>query len=183
MNVTYWVPELTMPVTPDRDHVRGPADATAELVEYGDYECPFCAAAYPAVEDLLAGAGDAIRFAFRHFPMTTVHPHADRAAEAAEAAGAQGRFWPMHELLFANQDRLGDRDLLGYARILDLDVDRFAREMATRAHLDRVREDLMSGVRSGVNGTPTFFTNGVRHDGPHDARSLAEALGLGVRAR
>jgi protein-disulfide isomerase len=182
MNATRWIPELTMPVTPGRDHVRGPGDATTELVEYGDYECRFCAAAYPVVEGLLADAGDAIRFAFRHFPMTTVHPHADRAAEAAEAAGAQGRFWPMHELLFANQRRLGDRDLLGYARILDLDVDRFTREMATRVHLDRVREDLMSGVRSGVNGTPTFFTNGVRHDGPYDARSLAESLGLGVHA-
>ena len=181
MNSTHWIPELTMPVTPERDHVRGPADAPAELVEYGDYECPFCAAAYPIVEGLLADAGDAIRFAFRHFPMSTVHPHAERAAQAAEAAAAQGRFWPMHELLFANQHRLGDRDLLGYARVLDLDVDRFARELATRVHLGRVREDLMSGVRSGVNGTPTFFTNGLRHDGSHDARSLAKALGLGVR--
>ncbi len=171
-----------MPVTPGRDHVRGPVDAPTELVEYGDYGCPFCAAAYPVVEGLLADAGDAIRFAFRHFPMTTVHPHAERAAQAAEAAGAQGRFWSMHELLFANQRRLGDRDLLGYARILDLDMDRFTRELATGVHLDRVRDDLMSGVRSGVNGTPTFFTNGVRHDGPHDARSLAEALGLGVRS-
>ena len=181
MNITHWAPELTMPVTSDRDHVRGPVDAPAELVEYGDYECPFCAAAHPVVEGLLADAGDAIGFAFRHFPLTTVHPHAERAAEAAEAAGAQGRFWPMHDLLFANQHRLGDRDLLGYARTLDLDVDRFAEELATGVHLDRVREDLMSGVRSGVNGTPTFFTNGVRHDGPHDAGSLAMALGLGVR--
>jgi protein-disulfide isomerase len=182
MSVTYWVPELTMPVTPGRDHVRGPADAPTELVEYGDYECPFCAAAYPVVEGLLADAGDVIRFAFRHFPMATVHPHAERAAEAAEAAGAQGRFWPMHELLFANQDRLGDGDLVAYARSLDLDVDRFSSELATGVHLDRVREDLMSGVRSGVNGTPTFFTNGLRHDGPYDARSLAKGLGLAVRA-
>ena len=181
MNVTHWIPQLTVPVTPDRDHVLGPADAPTELVEYGDYECPFCAAAYPIVEGLLADAGDSTRFAFRHFPMTTVHPHAERAAEAAEAAGAQGRFWPMHALLFANQHRLGDQDLLGYAQVLDLDVDRFAREMVTRVHVDRVREDLMSGVRSGVNGTPTFFTNGVRHDGSHDAQSLAMALGLGVR--
>jgi protein-disulfide isomerase len=182
MNTTHWIPELTMPVSLDRDHVRGPADAPTELVEYGDFECPFCAAAYPVVEGLLADAGDAIRFAYRHFPLTTVHPHAERAAEAAEAAGAQGQFWPMHGLLFANQRRLGDRDLLGYAQALDLDVDRFAREMETRVHLDRVREDLMSGVRSGVNGTPTFFTNGIRHDGSYDARSLARALGLGVRA-
>lgn len=181
MNVTHWIPELTIPFTPERDHVRGRADAPAELVEYGDYECPFCAAAHPVVEGLLADAGDAIGFAFRHFPMTTVHPHAERAAEAAEAAGAQGRFWEMHGLLFANQHRLGDRDLVGYARALDLDVDRFAEELRSRVHFDRVREDLMSGVRSGVNGTPTFFTNGVRHDGPYDARSLAMALGLGVR--
>jgi protein-disulfide isomerase len=178
---THWIPELTMPVSTDRDHVRGPADAVAELVEYGDYECPFCGAAYPIVESLLADAGDSIRFAYRHFPLTTVHPHAERAAEAAEAAGAQGKFWPMHGLLFTNQHRLRDRDLLGYAQSLDLDVDRFAREMETRVHLDRVREDLMSGVRSGVNGTPTFFTNGIRHDGSYDARSLARALGLGVR--
>ena len=181
MTTTYWIPELTMPLSPDRDHVRGPVDAAAELVEYGDYECPYCAAAHPVVEGLLADAGDTIRFAFRHFPLSTVHPHAERAAEAAEAAGAQGRFWPMHDLLFANQHRLGDRDLLTYARALDLDVDRFASELSTGVHLGRVREDLMTGVRSGVNGTPTFFTNGVRHDGPHDARSLAMALGLGVR--
>jgi protein-disulfide isomerase len=181
MSLTYWIPELTLPVTPDRDHVRGPADAPTELVEYGDYECPYCAAAYPVVEGLLADAGDAVRFAFRHFPLSTVHPHAERAAQAAEAAAAQGRFWPMHELLFANQHRLGDRDLLGYARALDLDVDRFAMELDTRVHLGRVREDLMSGVRSGVNGTPTFFTNGLRHDGSYDARSLAKALGLGIR--
>jgi len=181
MSFTHWIPELTMPITPGRDHIRGPADAPAELVEYGDYECPFCGAAYPIVEGLLADAGDAIRFAYRHFPISTVHPHAERAAEAAEAAGAQGRFWPMHDLLFTNQDRLGDRDLLAYARAVDLDVDRFAEDLSTGVHADRVREDLMTGVRSGVNGTPTFFTNGVRHDGSYDARSLAMALGLGVR--
>jgi len=117
-----------------------------------------------------------MRFAFRHFPLTNVHPHAEHAAEAAEAAGAQGQFWEMHDVLFEHQDALDDRHLVGYARALGLDVARFEDEMATHIHAPRVREDFQSGVLSGVNGTPTFFINGVRHDGGSDLETLLAAL-------
>jgi protein-disulfide isomerase len=146
------------------------------LVEYGDYECPYCGAAQPAVRELLELAGDDVRFAYRHFPLSQIHPHAFQAALAAEAAGAQGAFWPMHELLYANQDRLGPRDLLLYAQSLQLDVARFAADLEQRTYEPRVREHFLSGVRSGVNGTPTFFVNGVRHNGGYDLPSLVEAI-------
>jgi protein-disulfide isomerase len=168
-------PMLTVPVS-ERDHVRGPATAPLTLLEYGDYECPYCGAAHPIVkrvERLLEGD---LRFAFRHFPLSKIHRHAYQAAEAAEAAGAQGRFWEMHDLLFEHQDRLGTQDLLGYADALELDLARFARDLETHAHAQRLREDFLSGVRSGVNGTPTFFINGVRHNGGYDLTTLVEAL-------
>jgi protein-disulfide isomerase len=121
--------------------------------------------------------GDELRFAYRHFPLTQIHPHAQQAAEAAEAAAAQGRFWELHDLLFTHQDRLTLQDLLGYAAALGLDVPRYALELENHVHAPRVREDFLSGVRSGVNGTPTFFVNGVRHNGGYDLESLLEALG------
>jgi protein-disulfide isomerase len=120
--------------------------------------------------------GDDLRFAYRHFPLSQIHPHAYQAAEAAEAAGAQGRFWEMHDLLFVNQDRLGLRDLIGYAATLELDLERFVTDLRGHAYADRLREDFLSGVRSGVNGTPTFFVNGMRHDGGYDLEALLEAL-------
>jgi protein-disulfide isomerase len=147
------------------------------LLEYGDYECPFCGAAHPVVDQVLQIVGDDMCFAYRHFPLTRIHPHAQQAAEAAEAAGAQGRFWPMHDLLFANQDRLAIGDLVGYAAALGLDVGRFALELDNHVHAPRVREDFLSGVRSGVNQTPTFFVNGVRHNGGYDLESLLEEVG------
>ncbi len=168
-------PRLTVPIS-GRDHVRGPAVARYTLLEYGDFECPYCGAAHRVVEQLLAMMGEEITFAFRHFPLSQVHPHAQQAAEAAEAAGAQGRFWEMHDMLFEHQDRLGAQDLLGYAAALRLDLRRFALELEQRVHAPRVREDFMSGIRSGVNGTPTFFVNGVRHNGGWDFGSLVEAL-------
>jgi protein-disulfide isomerase len=146
-------------------------------LEYGDYECPFCREAHGVLKLILRMLGDQIRFAYRHFPLAQIHPHAVRAAEAAEAAGHQGRFWEMHTLLFDHQDRLDAGDLLRYAAELELDVAGFASELAKRANASRVREDFMSGVRSGVNGTPTFFINGVRHNGGYDLRSLLDALG------
>ena len=146
------------------------------LVEYGDYECPYCGAAHASVEQVRQAMGDDLRFVFRHFPLSQIHPHAYQAAEAAEAAGAQGRFWEMHHLLFANQDRLGLRDLIGSASALDLDLERFVTDLRGHAYAGRLREDFLSGVRSGVNGTPTFFVNGVRHDGGYDAQALLEAL-------
>lgn len=176
MTSTQWQPTLTMPVSEGRDHVQGPADAPLTMVEYGDYECPYCGAAYPIVKRIQRQMGDRLRFAFRNFPITTSHPHAEAAAEAAEAAGAQGRFWEMHDRLYENQSRLSRPDLRSHAEALGLDLERFDDELARHAHADRVREDFMSGVRSGVNGTPTFFINAVRHDGPFDAATLLDAL-------
>ena len=176
MSRTEWTPELTLPVGVDRDHIQGPADAAVTLLEYGDYECPFCGAAYPIVKEVQSRMGDRLRFVFRNFPITTSHPHAERAAEAAEAASSQGRFWEMHDLLYENQKRLGDTDLHGYAQQLGLDVGAFDRDLAGHAHTERVREDFMSGVHSGVNGTPTFYINGSRHDGGYELESLLAAL-------
>jgi protein-disulfide isomerase len=172
---TQWEPVLTVPVS-ERDHIQGPDEAPATLLEYGDYECPFCGAAYPIIKEVQARMGERLRFVFRNFPITTSHPHAEQAAEAAEAAGAQGAFWPMHDLLYENQKRLGDRDLVGYAEQLGLDVDRFDRELSEHAHAARVHEDFMSGVRSGVNGTPGLYINGARHDGSYDVDTLLAAL-------
>jgi protein-disulfide isomerase len=166
---------LTPPVG-ERDHAQGPADAPVTLVEYGDYECPYCGAAFPIVRALQCRLGDRLRVVFRHFPLTQVHPHALSAAEAAEAAGAQGRFWAMHDLLFEHQRALDDRRLAGYAADLGLDGDRFAREMGEHVHAGRVREDVLSGARSGVNGTPTFFVNGARHDDDYAFDTLLAAI-------
>jgi protein-disulfide isomerase len=174
------VARLVLPVD-GRDHVRGPADAPATLVEYGDFECPHCGLAHPITKEVQRRLGRKLRFAFRHFPLAEIHPHAQSAAEAAEAAGAQARFWEMHDLLFRNQQALEDADLLRYADALGLDLPRFVSELADGTWESRVREDFMSGVRSGVNGTPTFFVNGVRHDGPWDADTLVEALMASAR--
>ncbi|MDX6711517.1 MAG: hypothetical protein QOH96_2533 [Blastocatellia bacterium] len=167
--------KLSLPVGP-RDHVQGSPAAAVTLVEYGDFECPSCGAAYPIVKQIQQNLGEQLCFVFRHFPLTQIHPHAERAAEAAEAAGAQGRFWEMHDLLFENQQSLDDRNLLRLAKALELDIERFAHELVEGIYLERVREDFMSGVRSGVNGTPTFFINGVRHDGPWDMQSLLSSI-------
>ncbi|MFZ0680349.1 DsbA family protein [Candidatus Binatus sp.] len=167
--------KLKPPVGPS-DHVQGPAKAPVTLLEYGDYECPYCGEAYPVVKALQKRLGDQVRFVFRNFPLGEAHPHAEHAAEAAEAAGAQGKFWEMHDMLYEHQDALEDDDLVRYARALHLDVPRFVKEMESGAYLERVREDFSSGVRSGVNGTPTFFINGVRHDGPFDLASLLAAI-------
>jgi len=173
---TQWEPRLTLPVADDRDHVQGPADAAVTLLEYGDYECPFCGAAYPIVKHVQETMGERLRFVFRNFPITTAHPHAEQAAEAAEAAAAQGQFWPMHDLLYENQRHLETDDLIAYASRLGLDVPRFQRELADHVHAARVREDFMSGVRSGVNGTPTFYIDGERYEGSYDAEPLLDAL-------
>ena len=165
----------------ERDHVLGPPDAPATLVEYGDYQCPYCGAAYPIVEAALRHLGPRLRFAFRHFPLTEIHPRALPASEAAEAAGAQGQFWAMHGRLYENQDALADDDLVRYAAAINLDVPRFVGELAEHTREPRVREDFMSGVRSGVNGTPTFFINGIRHDGPWDLETLVSALTRAAR--
>ena len=140
MSTTQWGAALTMPVSDERDHVQGPADAALTLVEYGDYECPYCGAAYPIVKEIQSRLGERLRFVFRNFPITTSHPHAEQAAESAESAAAQDRFWEMHDLLYENQRRLRDRDLLSYAGQLGLDVESFNTELAQRVHAARVRE-------------------------------------------
>jgi protein-disulfide isomerase len=176
MSTTQWDTVLAVPVDEERDHIQGPADAPVTLVEYGDYECPYCGAAYPIVKELQTRMGERLRFVFRNFPITTSHPHAEQAAEAAEAAAAQRRFWEMHDLLYENQKRLRDQDLHAYADQLGLDIDLFDKELAEHVHAPRVREDFMSGVRSGVNGTPSFYVNGTRHDDSYDLETLLAAL-------
>lgn len=166
---------LTPPVSA-HDHVAGPDDAPVTLVEYGDYECPYCGMAHPIVASIQQQMGDTLRFAYRHFPLTRLHPHAERAAEMAEAAGEREKFWPMHTLLFQNQHALEDEDLISYAARLGIHPDWAAFALASHTFADRVREDFMSGVRSGVNGTPTFFINGIRYDEPWDEPTLLEAL-------
>jgi protein-disulfide isomerase len=167
--------KLTLPVA-GRDHIQGPIDAPMTLLEYGDYECPFCGAAYPIVKAIQQNLGDDLCFAFRNFPLANMHPHAEHAAEAAEAADAQGHFWEMHDTLYENQDALEDEYLAKYAAELGLDVPRLIREVESGAHRGRIREDFMAGVRSGVNGTPSFFVNGVRHDAGYDYDTLLAAL-------
>ena len=167
---------LEVPVTTD-DHALGSLDAEFVLVQYGDYECPYTRRSLREVEVVRDELGDALRWVFRNFPLSEIHPHALRAAEAAEAAGAQGRFWEMHALLFAHQKALENEDLRRYAVEAGLDADAFAAEMAAGLHLDRIRADFDGGVRSGVGGTPTFFVNGLRHDGPYDGPVLLAALG------
>ena len=151
----------------DRDHVRGPATAVVTLVEYGDYECPYCRAAVSIVDELQRVLPDELRFVFRHFPLENLHPHARHAAEAAEAAGAQGRFFEMHAALFEHQTALKDADLRRYATDLELDTARFGAELDAHTHASRVRDDVRGGLRSGVRGTPTFYLDDVRYDGAH----------------
>lgn len=166
---------LTPPVGTG-DHAVGPPDARVTLVEYGDFECPFCGRAYPELKRLLKQLGSKVRFVFRHFPLTEEHPHAQHAAEVAEAAAAQGRFWEMHDLLYTHQDALQDEDLMKYSRDLGLDVERVRSELTGHTHRARVERDVVSGATSGVSGTPRFFINGRPHDEPGDVRTLAAAL-------
>ena len=165
---------------PKHDHIQGSLDAPIALVEYGDYECPYCGQAYPIVKVIQERLGGRLRFAFRNFPLTNSHPHAEHAAEAAEAAGAQAKFWEMHDMLYENQEALDDENLAQYAEALGLDARRLISDVLSGAHMARVREDFRSGARGGVNGTPTFFINGVRHD---DAPSFDALLAALVNAR
>jgi protein-disulfide isomerase len=160
----------------DRDHVQGLATAAVTLVEYGDYECPYCRAATPIVEELQRLLGDQLRFVFRHFPLTGLHPHAQHAAEAAEAAAAQEKFAEMHAALFEHQEALEDDDLVKYAADLDLDAARLGRELGAHSYAGRVREDFESGLRSGVRGTPTFYLDGARYDGLVGVRQFLAAI-------
>lgn len=167
--------ELTLPVG-ERDHAQGPKEAPVTLVEYGDYECPYCGQAYPIIKNIQKHLGDKLCFVFRNFPITQVHPHAEHAAEAAETAGAQNKFWEMHDRLYEYQQELSDSHLKKHASAIGMDVARFEDEMANHIHSGRIREDFMNGIRSGVNGTPTFYINGVRYDDSWDEETLLASI-------
>ncbi|MGF7238508.1 MAG: Na+/H+ antiporter NhaA [Frankia sp.] len=167
--------DLAVPVDPDRDHIRGSHDALVTLVEYGDFECPYCGQAEPVLRELLAGHGE-VRYVWRHLPLSDVHPHAQLAAEAAEIAGMRGQFWEMHDLLFRHQEALRPNELVGYAEQLGLDGKEFREALHRRAGASRVAEDVDSADLSNVSGTPTFFINGRRHYGAYDITSLSEAV-------
>jgi Na+/H+ antiporter NhaA len=167
--------DLAVPVDPEQDHVRGPEDAPVTLVEYGDFECRYCGQAEAVIRELLAGYGD-LRYVWRHLPLTDVHPHAQLAAQATEAAAAQGRFWDMHDQLLEHQGELTSRDLLRYATDLGLDADRFVKDMRKQAGTSRIAADVDSADLSGVSGTPTFFINGRRHHGAYDIATLSASV-------
>jgi protein-disulfide isomerase len=158
------------------DHTLGPADAPVTLVEYGDYQCPYCAAARPVLEDLVERAEGKARLVFRHYPLDSVHPLARRAAEAAEAAGAQGAFWELHDRLLTHQDELTPKDLGRHAEAVGLDLDRFWEELRRHEHAERIADDVASADASGVAGTPSFFINGRRHEGAYDVQTLTAAV-------
>jgi protein-disulfide isomerase len=166
---------LVAPVNPT-DHALGPITARLTLVEYGDFECPSCAQAYPVVRLLLDHYGERMRFVFRHYPLREVHPHAELAAEAAEAAGAQGKFWDMHGLLFEHQSHLKAKSLREYADRLELDLTRYDFEMNDHVYLQRVQEHLAGGAKSGVRATPTFYINGALHDASFGFEQLQSAM-------
>jgi len=169
---------LVAPVTEARDHIAGPATAKVTLVEYGDYQCPYCGEAHPIVKKVRSTYGDKLRFVFRNFPLPEVHPRAEFGAELAEAAGAQGKFGEMHDYIYENQASLNDEQFfVRFAKnLLGLDVKRLTQDIGSGAHSQRIREDFVTGIRSGVNGTPTFFINGARHDYGFDFESFTAAI-------
>jgi protein-disulfide isomerase len=174
--------DLAMPVDPERDHLRGPSEAPVTVVEYGDFECPYCGRAEPIVRELLADFGD-VRYVWRHLPLSDVHPHAQLAAEASEAAADQGAFWEMHDLLLDHQEDLRPQDLVTYAERLGLDLERFRDDLDRHRWASRVEEDVDAADMSGVTGTPTFFINERKHDGAYDIQTLSAAVrGAGARA-
>ena len=171
-------PKLTLPVTAKRDHIQGPSDAKVVLVEYGDYQCPYCGEAYPIVKKIQEAFGKNLQFVFRNFPLTQLHPRAEFGAEVAEASGAGGKFWEMHDFIYENQPSLNDEEyFLKFAdKKLGLDREKIHQSVVKHAFEPRIREDFMSGVRSGVNGTPTFFINGRRHNGSYEYKELEAAI-------
>jgi protein-disulfide isomerase len=167
--------KLTLPVS-HRDHIQGKDTSPLTLVEYGDYECPYCGQAYPIIKQVQKRLGPKLRFVFRNFPITQVHPHAQHAAEAAECAATQNKFWEMHDYLYEHQQALDDKHLERYASELGLDLARFKNDMSMHVHAARVHEDFLSGVRSGVNGTPTFYIDSIRYNGSWNLETLMETL-------
>jgi protein-disulfide isomerase len=167
---------LTPPIS-KQDHIKGPRNAPVQLVEYGDYQCPHCGAAFPVVNAIERLFNGKLTFVFRHFPLSEVHPWAEPAAIAAEAADRQGKFWPMHNMLFQYQQQLSPRTLLVFAEELELNIRSFKADLSDPALAEKVEAHFESGVRSGVNGTPSFFINGYKYNGPYDFDSLSGAIG------
>jgi formate-nitrite transporter family protein len=174
--------KLVVPISA-HDHGRGPVDAKLTLVQYGDLQCPHCAQVHPRLMEIARELSDSLRYVFRHFPLREVHPQAQRAAEAAEAAASQGRFWEMVSLLYANQEHLDDDSLIRYAKKTNLDVGRFKKELSSGVHSARVRSDWLGGVRSGVQGTPTLFIDDEQYEGRFELHSLVGALLKASRGR
>jgi protein-disulfide isomerase len=165
-----------VPVNIGSDHIRGSIDAPITIVEYGDYECPYTGMAYPVVKDIMKQFGDKIYFVFRNFPLNEIHPHAQNAAEAAEAAAAQDKFWEMHDYLFEHQKALDNSYLLKYAQKVGLDIERFKKEMSGHVYASLIEQSLKNGINSGVEGTPTFFVNGVRYEESWDLETFSKTL-------
>ena len=162
----------------NEDHIQGKEKSHITLVEYGDFQCPYCGKAYPIVKEIQKIKGDVLRFVFRNFPLSEIHSYALHAAYAAEAAGKQQKFWEMYDILFENQENLKDSDLRLYSEKLSLDMDQFTKDMNSDEVAKKVQTDIIGGIKSGVNGTPTFFINSIRFDGPPDLDSLLEAIDL-----
>jgi protein-disulfide isomerase len=171
-------PRLKLPVSESRDHIQGSPSAKVTLLEYGDYQCPYCGEAYGIIKKIQKRFGNDLRFVFRNFPLTEVHPFAEVGAEIAEAGGAQGKFWEMHDHLYENQPHLANLNFfVEYAEnALKLDGEKIREEVVTHAHTPRIKEDFLSGIRSGVNGTPTLFINDLRHNGDYEYEALEEAI-------
>ena len=170
------IKKLTVPVNIGSDHIRGSVNAPITLVEYGDYECPYTGMAYPIVKEILGRYGDKLYFVFRNFPLNDIHPHAQAAAEASEAAAAQDKFWEMHDYLFEHQRALDYSHLLEYGEKVGLDIDKFKKEMSEHIYTPLIKESLKSGIDSGVEGTPTFFVNGVRYEDSLDIDTFSDVL-------
>jgi protein-disulfide isomerase len=175
--------KLTLPIKMDYDHIHGPINAPISIVEYGDYECPYTGMAYPIVKELRRRLGDSISFVFRNFPLNEIHPHAQHAAEAAEAAGGQDKFWQMHDHLFEHQNELEDGHLLEYAKIVGLDTDRFKKEISEHVYVPVINKSLKNGIKSGVEGTPTFFLNGVRYEDSWELETLFETIRSAIKRK
>ena len=164
------------PVVSSNDHIQGNASAALELVEYGDYQCPFCGAAYPIIKNIQRKLGNDLKFVFRNFPLAEMHPNAFLAAVAAEAAGLQKKFWKMHDIIYENQQALTWDDLFAYAKAIGLDLDRFKKDISKQEVVDKVENDFESGVRSGVNGTPSFYINGKKYNGDYEEKIFTRYL-------
>lgn len=173
--------KLTVPIKMDYDHIQGPVTAPISLVEYGDFECPYTGHAYPIVKEIKRKLGEALCFVYRNFPLNEIHPHAQHAAEAAEAAASQDKFWGMHDCLFEHQDALDDTHLLEYARTIGLDIKKFEIEISKHVYESTINDSLTNGIKSGVEGTPTFFLNGIRYEGSWDFETLLKRLKSTIR--